>query len=172
MALIVTMIVLLGGAALENDRKGVAHAFYVKVSNNTWVYYTVLWLFVTSLVIWILSFVGTPLPELNPVKWAWGQLKDAFAPPPADPYTNYRWGRRITRFLLSDEGGWGGAAFSYMLWTLFARPVSFWDDWVAKRKANREKDGGKGGSAIGRAIRFLLGDLAGSEIWKFLGFKF
>jgi hypothetical protein len=166
--MVVTMGILIVGASLENDREGFGHALWVKVSNNNWVYYTTLWLFVASLVVWLFSFAGAPLPELNPVKWAWGAVKDTVMPPPVDPWANDGFGGSITRFFLG-EGGWGGATFSYMLWTLLARPVSFWDDWVARRKAN-QKDGKAG--LTGGIIKFLLGDLAGSELWKFLGFKF
>jgi len=150
--LIFTMIVLLIGAIMEGgDTLG---EFEKKVANNNWVYYTMLWLMVSSFVIWLLGIDSVALPEMNPLKFVARQLKDAVIRPPADPYANDGFGGSITHFIFRNGGGWGKAALSFLLWTLFAYPISFWDEvknhkkeiaivagilWVANTLSKRKK---------------------------------
>lgn len=163
--LIITMGVLLVGAALENDHKGFGNAFWRKVSNNNWVYYTMLWLMISSFVFYLLSFNGIALPEINPLKYIWGEIKDAVAPPLVDPWANDEFRTRVTNFVFRNGGTWGRAAFSFAVWTLIARPVSFWDDWVARRKARQEKEkGGSGGSGLSLSS-FLRKEIPFQILW-------
>ena len=162
--LIITMIVLLVASMLDDDNGDTKEGFVKRVTDNNWVYYTMLSLFVLSLVIYLLSFTGKPLPEMNPLKYAWGLLKDTVVPPPVDPWTNQRWGNWITALLLGENGSWRGATFTFGLWTLLARPVSFWDDWSAKRKEAKEKAGHKGG-LVSWLFNQFVNEGIGEALW-------
>ena len=152
--LLSAIAILFFGASIKAKKKGddPLDKFTEMIQDNNWVYYTFFWLFIGSLVIWLIGLVGQPLPEMNPIKYGLGKLKDAVAPPPYDPYANDGLGSSITRFFLGNKGGWGSAAFTYFWWTVLAYPVSFWDDWKESRKNKGGKDDhghGHKGSPLG-----------------------
>jgi hypothetical protein len=137
--LIVTMAVLFAAA------RGNTRHFRRMVANNDWVLFSMVGLAMVSCLIALLGTSGSPLPELNPLKWAWSEIKETVAPRPKNPYANDGIGPWIHKFLLGEDGGWWTAAVQYGIWSLIAYPVSRWDNWKAKRLENHEKAGRKGG---------------------------
>lgn len=129
--LIITMMILFARAFHVTAKSGgdetdIRKEFVARVQNNNWVFYTMFWLMIFSITFWVLGLNGKPIPEMNPLKALGGAIKDMVAPPPTDPWVNDGW--NFTNILLGDEGGWGKAAFSFLVWTLLAYPVSFWDE--------------------------------------------
>ena len=164
--LIATMGVLLIGAVLKSEnRDEVGKNFLAKIQDNNWVFYTMFFLTVASVIFWLLGLSGAPLPEMNPLKYVWGEIKDTVAPPPINPWANDGWS--FTRLFLGNEGGWGGAALSFFFFTIVAYPVSFWDDWKDGWRKRAEK--GVKRHWVVRIAKFLLEDLLSEEFWRFLG---
>lgn len=163
--LFITMGVLFIGAVMADGHP--KKEFMNKLKNNNWVFYTMLWLFLFCLVMFLFGLTSQPLPEVNPFKiilnWFMGTVTNA----PADPYAKYRWGPWLTSLLLGNEGGWFKAMISFLIWTLIAYPVSFWDDYVAKRKERKEHGQGKhSGGLVSWLWERFVNEGIGEFLWS------
>ena len=168
----VGIIATLGILGLLAARKGgdFGKKFFGRVRDNDWVFYTYLSLFLISLVLFLSGFSGTPLPELNPLEWAAGKLKDVVLQPPTDPWANDGIGPWFTRLLLGSDGGWGGATLFFLICLPFAWASSFQDNFRESWEKKREK-GGDGGHRRGFGRGFLLDGIY-EVIWGVLGHLF
>jgi hypothetical protein len=155
---LIATIAIMFALAQGNKRR-----FLKLLGNNDWVLFSMIGLAVVSFLIALLGTSGSPLPNLNPFKWAWGELKDTVMPPAKNPYANDGIGPWIRTFLLGEDGGWWTAAVQYGIWSLVAYPVSRWDNWKAKRQEELEKRGHKGGFIAG-LLHIVVHEIIGEAL--------
>jgi len=117
---------------------GDVEEFVGRLQNNDWIFHTMRGIAIFGFLMFLLGLWVDP-PELNPIKAIGNQLKDMVSTKLKDPWANERW-FSFTGFF----DGWGRTALFFLFWTAVSYPVSFWDDWVAKRK-EAAKTGDKGG---------------------------
>lgn len=159
-ALIVGMFALTSSITKDED-ESVGHEFLQKLENNDWVFRACFLMVVFSGVMWYF----TPGVTLNPVKYAWQELKDAVSMAPTDPWANDGPWNGLRHFLVGDDG-WGQVAISYIWWSIVAIPISFTDEVfnVLKGVWKEKKEGGM--------AKFILKDGIAGVFWKLIGIPF
>lgn len=132
--------------------------FMRKIQDNDWIFYMMRRITIFAFLIFLLGLWVDP-PELNPVKAIGNQLKQAMSTELKDPWADERWFSFTEGFF----DGWGRTSIFFLIWMIIAYPVSFWDDWKAKRKA-AEKEGKK--SFLKKGLEIFVGEGIGELLWQ------
>jgi len=152
MGLVITMLMFLVSALFEG--KDFWKAFLKRLGNNNWVYW---WVFVSALTCAPIWFFANHIPAKisavitiaeNPLKPSnWSKAAEKLAPTPSpfeskedNPFTANDEGIHGSFFFGGDEPKWGFAGLQFLLLSLPARFVSYWDESKVKAKKFKKKD--------------------------------